>query len=454
VAIAENNARIERFDDLLTLFREGEKPEARFRIGAEMEKFGVRRDGSPIQYEGADGVLALMNALAKNDSRWEPDAEIPGGPILALLRDGASITLEPGSQFELSGAQHDNVHAIDQEARAHMRELHAFSQAHNIRWLGAGLQPFAKRSDYAFVPKQRYGVMREYLPTRGAYGLDMMLRTGTVQANYDFSSEADAMKKLRVGLKLAPLTAVLFANSPFLEGQLFGGKSYRARVWLDVDAARAGLLPRMFRPGSSYADYVEWALDAPMFMIKRDGMPVNNTGQTFRDFLKNGFEGHFATQGDWQTHVNTLFPEVRLKRTLEIRSADSQGLALAPALSALWAGIYYDAAALEEADAMTVDYTEKELLAVREDGWRLGLQTPFRGKTLQTEAEKLLSIARAGLIQRGKRSAAGEDETVILKPLEALVARGMTPADKAIEELAGSTSPADVIRAFDLPTTG
>jgi glutamate--cysteine ligase len=383
---------------------------------------------------------------------WKAEAEFEGGPILALLKDGASITLEPGSQFELSGAQFDNVHAIDDETRAHMRELHEFSVAHKLRWLGTGLQPFAKRSDYTIVPKQRYGVMREYLPTQGAHGLDMMLRTGTVQANFDFSSEADAMKKLRVGLKLAPLTAALFANSPFLEGKPFGGKSFRARVWLDVDPTRSGLVSRMFKLGASYADYIEWALDAPMFMIKRGDLPVKNTGQTFRDFFKNGFEGHHATEGDWQTHVNTLFPEVRLKRTLEIRSADSQRVELAPALSAMWTGIFYDATTLEALDQMTADYTEKELTALRQEVWRLGLASEFRGKSLQTEAERVLALAQAGLVRRAKTWTHGKDESVLLQPLVDLVARAQTPADLALSQLNGSLDASAIIDAFELPT--
>jgi glutamate--cysteine ligase len=450
VAIVENNQRIENFDDLLALFRDGEKPVDKFHIGAEMEKFGVREDGSPIQYEGPDGVSALMTSLVPQG--WTPESEVPGGPMLALLRDGASITLEPGSQFELSGAQMRDVHAIDAEARAHMQLLTSFSRAHKITWLGTGFHPFSKRADYTFVPKQRYRVMREYLPTRGGHALDMMLRTGTVQANFDFSSEADAMQKLRVGLRLAPLTAAMFANSPFVEGKPFGGKSFRARVWLDVDPDRSGLVPRMLEKGRSYADYVEWVLDAPMFMIKRGVDAINNSGQRFRDFWKNGFEGHHATLGDWQTHVNTMFPEVRLKRTLEIRSADSQRLDLAAALSALWTGIYYDQTALDAAEALGADFTAEELSELRNHVWKDGLAAQFRGKPLAVVAEQLIEIAQAGLLRRGRKNAAGQDETVVLAPLSSLVARGMTPADAALEQLGGSTDVASIVRAFELPT--
>lgn len=450
MAIIENNQRIENFEDLLTLFREGEKPASRFRIGAEMEKFGVRADGTPIQYEGSDGVHALMESLIPQG--WTPESEIPGGPMLALLKDGASITLEPGSQFELSGAQMEDVHAIDAEGRAHMRLLHTFSQAQKVTWLGTGFHPFSSRSDYTFVPKQRYGVMREYLPTRGGHALDMMLRTGTVQANFDFASEADAMQKLRVGLRLAPLTAAMFANSPFVEGKLFGGKSFRARVWLDVDPDRSGLVPRMLVKGRSYADYVEWALDAPMFMVKRGDAVVKNTGQRFRDFWKKGFEGHHATLGDWQTHVNTLFPEVRLKRTLEIRSADSQNLELAAALSALWTGLYYDQTSLDAAEALTEDYAEAELTGLRNEVWQHGLAASFRGKPLAALATQVVQLAHDGLARRARKNASGQDETVVLAPLRTLVERGWTPADRVLDTLAGRSDVASICSVLALPT--
>jgi glutamate--cysteine ligase len=450
VASLENSQRIEKFDDLLGIFRGGEKTKQS--IGAEMEKFGIRPDGSPIQYEGADGVAALMRSLIPQG--WTPESEVEGGPLLALLKDGASITLEPGSQFELSGAQHADVHAIDRENREHMALLRTFSEAHTITWLGTGFHPYSKRADYTFVPKQRYGIMRNYLPTRGGHALDMMLRTGTVQANYDFSSEADAMKKLRVGLKLAPLTAALFANSPFVEGKPFGGKSFRARVWLDVDPDRSGLVPRMLREGASYADYAEWALDAPMFMIKRDNQAIHNDAQSFRTFWKQGFQGHHATLGDWQTHINTLFPEVRLKHALEIRSADSQRLELAPALAALWTGLYYDPTALNAVDALTADYAEAELNELRQHVWRDGLAAPFRGKPLTAVAESVLTLAREGLVRRARLApGTNNDESVLLAPLEALVARGQTPADEVLENVKAGASVAQLCSAFELPTS-
>ncbi len=421
-------------DELLTLFHESIKPREQFRIGAEMEKFGVFADGTPIQYDGDRGVLALMKELAATKG-WVAEGESEGGPILALLRDGASITLEPGSQFELSGAPLVHNHQICAEFRAHLAELRPFSERVGVTWLGLGFHPFARRDQFTMVPKQRYPVMREYLPTRGKLALDMMLRTSTVQANYDYSSEADAMRKMRVGLALTAVTTAMFANSPFYEGKPFGGKSYRARVWLEVDPDRSGLVPNLWKKDAGFADYVEWALDIPMFMFKRNGQKVSNTGQTFRSFMKSGFQGHRATASDWQTHLNTLFPEVRLKKTIEVRGADAQGARLACALPALYTGIFYDDKALSEAEALTADFTFAEVEAARTQVWEKGLGASFRGATLQPLAERVLEIAEGGLARRAQLSSAGKDERVHLVRLKELVAKGQTPADALLEGL-------------------
>ncbi|HVJ89310.1 MAG TPA: glutamate-cysteine ligase family protein, partial [Labilithrix sp.] len=229
---------IASYDELVSLFHEAIKPSSEFRVGAEMEKFGVYDDGTPIPYDGAQGVRAVLEELVAQG--WQPEAESPGGPLIALVRNGASVTLEPGSQLELSGAPLLHAHEICAEVRAHLSEIAPFSKQKKVHWLGLGFHPFASRDAFVMVPKQRYAVMREYLPTRGSLALDMMLRTATVQANYDYSSEADAMTKMRVSLKLAPLTTAMFANSPFYEGKPFGGKSYRAKVWLDTDPDRSG----------------------------------------------------------------------------------------------------------------------------------------------------------------------------------------------------------------------
>ena len=434
-AATTNDKPITSYDDLLSPFHEAEKPVERFRCGAEMEKFGVYADGTPLPYEGDKGVLALMKELAATKG-WTAEApETDGGPLLALLKNGASITLEPGSQFELSGAPLVTGHEICAELRGHLAELAYFSERNGIKWLGLGFHPFAKREDFVMVPKPRYPVMRDYLPTRGSMALDMMLRTATVQANYDYLSEADAMRKMHVALKLAPLTAAMFANSPFVEGKAFGGKSMRARVWLDVDNDRSGLVPSMWAKDASFGTYVEWALDVPMFMFKRDGQKKANTGQTFRDFWKNGFEGHHPVISDWKTHLNTLFPEVRLKNTIEVRSADSQGMKLACTLPALYTGIFYDDKALGETEALVADWTYDEVNATRDQVWEKALGTPFRGATLQPVAEKLLTIAGGGLERRHLLSPSGKTERVHLAAMEALVAKGQCPADALLEGL-------------------
>lgn len=442
---------IASYDDLLSIFHAAIKPASEFRVGAEMEKFGVYEDGSPVPYEGERGVRAILEDLAKKG--WQPEAESEGGPLIALLRDGASVTLEPGSQLELSGAPLVHAHQICAEFKAHLAEIASFSQQAKIRWLGLGFHPFATRDAYTMVPKQRYGVMREYLPTRGSMALDMMLRTATVQANYDYLSEADAMLKMRVALKLSPLTTAMFANSPFYEGAPFGGKSYRAKVWLDTDPDRSGLVASLWKKNASFVDYVEWALDVPMFMFKRNGEKVANTGQTFRSFWKSGFSGHKPTLGDWQTHLNTLFPEVRLKKTIEVRGADAQGPKMTCSLPALWTGILYDEKALQEADALCADWTHDEVSASRKEVWQKGLGARFRAGTLQPFAEKLIEIAEGGLERRNFLSSSGKDERVHLARLKELVAKGESPADRLLDGLAHVADPrAEIIARCDLGT--
>jgi glutamate--cysteine ligase len=304
-----------------------------------------------------------------------------------------------------------------------------------VRWMGIGFHPFAKREDLPWVPKERYKLMREYLPTRGAHALDMMLRTSTVQANYDYTDEKDALLKMRVALKLSPLTAAMFANSPWVEGKAYGGLSYRASVWLDVDNDRSGLVPAVWKEDAGYKDYVEWALDVPMFLFKRNGEVFANTGQPFRKFWKEGFKGHKPNQTDWQTHLNTLFPEVRLKKTIEVRSADAQNASVACSLPALWTGIFYDKKALADADAMTRDWKYDEVQAIRTDVHMLGLKAKFRGEKLATQALQLLDIADGGLERRAKMNPKGKDERVHTAPLRRLAEKDMTPAEALLARI-------------------
>jgi len=419
--------------DLYTIFREAEKPPDKWLVGAEVEKFGVHSaTGEPLRYEGDHGVLRVMQDLTDR-AGWSPVREREGGPIIALTRGHSSHSLEPGCQFELSGAPLDSIHALGGEIGHHLEELAPISKALGLRWLGLGFHPFSTRADYTMVPKGRYAVMRKYLPKRGAHALDMMLRTATVQANFDYSSEKDAMTKMRVGLKLAPLTTAIFANSPFYEGKPYGGLTYRGLVWLDVDPDRTGLLPTLWRDGAGYTDYVEWALDVPMFVVKRGSDLIPNTGQTFRVFRKEGLGGTKATLADWQLHLNTLFPEVRLKSTIEIRSADSQGKGELCALPALWTGIYYDAKALAEADALTADFEHEEVWGIRADVARHGVRALFRDKPLVELAQEVLAIAEGGLERRARKRADGRDERVHLDGIRRLLEKGLTPADRLLD---------------------
>jgi glutamate--cysteine ligase len=423
-------SEIRSYDDLLAPFHAAIRPGRH--VGVEMEKIGLVGDGKPLPYSadaGKPSILSVFAELQKTHG-WKPYREKEDGPIIALEREGASVTLEPGAQLELSGAPHDDIHAVAEELDEHMDELRPVSKRLGITWLGLGFHPFAKRADLPWVPKARYAIMREYLPTRGAHALDMMQRTCTVQANFDFASEARAMLKLRVGLKLAPITTALFANSPIVEGHRFEGPSMRAKVWLAVDPDRSGLVPVVWREAATFRDYVEWALDVPMFLFKRGDEIIANTGQTFRSFWKEGFQGHKATAADWQLHLNTLFPDVRLKKTIEIRGADSQPLDTAPALAAIYAGIFYDDRALDAARSLVEPWTHAEVDAARSRVFKEGLAVPLAGKRLAVWAEQLLDISRGGLSRRAKKDTTGRDETVYLDPIVRLASLGKSPASR------------------------
>jgi glutamate--cysteine ligase len=442
VTTTEHLDPIRRRDDLVVPFAEACKPRSEWRIGPEMEKFGLlEATRRPLPYLGDRSVLKVLEHL-HNHHGWTPEREHEGGPIIALMRGGASITLEPGAQLELSGDKAENIHQVCAELRGHLREIAPISKAMGVRWLGLGFHPLARREDFEWVPKQRYGVMREYLPTRGGHALDMMLRTCTVQVNLDYASESDAMRKMKVALALAPATTAMFANSPWKEGGPHGGLSYRGRVWLDVDPDRTGLLPVLWKRGSRFEDYVDWALDVPMFLFKRGGHAIHNTGQTFRSFLKNGYEGHAATMEDWKTHLNTLFPEVRLKKTIEVRGADVQSTDMACALPALWTGILYDDRALAEAEALVDGWTYDEVNELRSRAWRQGLRVEFRGRTLIEIAQRMVEIAEGGLERRGIADpGCGKDERIHLARLKKLAGEGRCPADVLLEGLDREADP-------------
>lgn len=424
---------IRDLDVLCEVFRAAEKPEAAFRIGAEAEKFAViERSGAPIDYE--HGVAHVFASLI--GCGWIPERESHDGPIIALRRAGASVTLEPGAQVELSGAALPDLHAVSLELDQHLAELEPVTRDLGLAWLSVGFHPLARQAELPWVPKRRYGVMKRYLPTRGPAAHDMMRRTATVQANFDFSSEEDAMRKLTVALRLSPLVHALTANAPFAEGRVAEQKSLRGAVWLAMDPSRSGLIPPLWaaaRP--KYLDYVEWALDAGMFLFKRGERVFFNTGQTFRAFMADGFDGERATLADFRLHLNTLFPEVRLKNTLEARACDAQSRALTLAVPALFTGMLYDARALDEAEVIAREFDLPALEAARPGLVRDGLAGSVAGRPVRPLAERLVEAALGGLARRARLDSEGRDERRFLEPLAALVARGECPADERVRGL-------------------
>ncbi len=431
------------YDELFLPFTDAYKRKELFRVGLESERFGIHCDtGKPLSYKGPRGILELFERFVTRNG-WSAQSESPGGPTISLQRGDATITLEPGGQVELSGSPMADIHAMDAELQRYMGELRTAGVEMGIQWMGLGFQPVARQEDLGWVPKARYKVMRVYLATRGSSALDMMRRTATVQANFDFSDEADAMRKLRLSLRLSPIISSMFANGPFVEGKPFGGRSRRLQVWLDVDPDRQGLLPRMWQRTASLRDYVEWALDVPMFLIKRGSTVLENTGQPFRAFMREGFHGQRARMADWQTHLNTLFPEVRLKRTLEVRGADSVPADLTSALPAIWTGILYDDVAMDAAERASQDWHYEQVEAVRNETAIHGLHAPFQGKTVADTAETIFRIAEDGLRRRARVDSCGRDETVHLSGLGNLLEHGMTPADKLLENFRGNGSEGD-----------
>jgi glutamate--cysteine ligase len=432
-------------DELLEAFHAAEKPPARFRIGAEAEKIGVFSSGAALPYAGERSVERIFEALTHYG--WQREAETADGPTIALTRGSASITLEPGSQLELSGAAHPDLHLVAEELAQHLAELAPISQQLDVIWLGVGFHPLARQAELTWVPKQRYAIMREYLPPLGHAAHDMMRRTATVQANYDYENESDAMQKLVLSLKLSPLIHAMLANSPFYEGVLSDKKSLRGEVWLNMDPARSGLIPTLWdKPAPRYLDYAEWALDAGMFLFKRGSEVIANTGQTFRAFLSDGFKGHRATVSDFKLHLQTLFPEARLKNTLEVRACDTLPAALSMVVPALFTGILYDRQAFEQARELAAPWSYDAMQGARPALIRQGLGAILAGRPALEHAERLYEIALGGLARRARRNARGEDERRYLTPLERLLEHAESPADDAARGLKpGDTPPAPEI---------
>jgi glutamate--cysteine ligase len=405
-------------------FAVGSKPRADWRIGTEHEKFGFRRaDLAPPPYEPA-GIRAMLEGIAAKG--WEPILD-RGNPI-GLKRDEASVSLEPGGQFELSGAPMADLHQARIELADHLRDVHEVAGPLGLGFAPLGFHPLARREDMPWMPKGRYEIMRNYMPHVGGMGLDMMVRTCTVQVNLDFGDEADMVEKLRIGLALQPLATALFANSPFKEGKPSGYLSLRGRVWTDTDPDRTGIPAVVFEPGFGFERFAEFVLDVPMYFIMREGHWIDAAGIPFRAFLEgragNALDGQRPTMGDWADHVTTVFTDVRLKRFLEMRGADAGPVPMLMAQPAFWAGLLYDDAAQKAAAALIRGWTVEEMRALRMEVPRRALQASIRGRSLQDIAHDALAIARDGLKARGL------GEEVYLAPLEEIAASGITQAER------------------------
>jgi glutamate--cysteine ligase len=431
---------IETRDELVAWFAEGCKPKADYRIGTEHEKFAFTVEGHrPVPYEGRRSIRALLEGMQLLLG-WEPIME--NGNIIGLfdVTGGGAISLEPGGQFELSGAPVATVHQTCTELMAHLAQLREVARPLGIGFLGLGMTPNWSRADMPTMPKGRYRIMTAYMPKVGTLGLDMMYRTCTVQTNLDFSSEADMVKKLRVSLALQPVATALFANSPFTEGKPNGFVSFRSEIWRDTDPDRSGMLPWAFEPGMGFERYVDYALDVPMYFVKRGERYIDVAGQSFRDLLAGklpGLPGERATLSDWANHVSTIFPEVRLKRYLEMRGADGGPWRRLPAFAAYWVGLLYDEAALDAAWDLVKDWTAEERQALRDEVPRQGFKAHIRQWSVLNLAKETLKLAEQGLARRRKHDRAGHDETRYLRPIQEFVARGITPAEELLEKFLG-----------------
>jgi glutamate--cysteine ligase len=443
---------IESRDELVVFLEAGSKPAADWRIGTEHEKFAFDRSGnSPVPYAGERGIGALLQGLADRFA-WDPVRE--DGNIIALNRadcpKGGVISLEPGGQVELSGAPLKTVHETQEELRQHLIEAKEVGNELGLGFLGLGFSPKWTLAETPIMPKERYRIMARYMPRVGRHGLDMMFRTATVQVNLDFADEADMVRKLRVGLALQPVATALFANSPFTEGRPNGFESYRADVWRDTDPDRTGLLPFAFEPGMGFERYVDYALDVPMYFVYRDHRYIDVAGASFRDFLTGrlaALPGEKPTLEDWADHLTTLFPDVRLKRYLEMRGADAGPFAELCALPALWTGLLYDKGALAEAAALIADWTLEERKHLRDTVPKLALATPFRDRTLREVAGEMVEIAGRGLKARAQLDRQGESEDKYLAPLIHAVEQGVSPADRLLAHY-GSDWQGDIDRLF------
>jgi len=423
---------IQSRDDLVRYLAKGAKPASAWRIGTEHEKFVYcPKTLKPLGYDGAPGIRQLLEGMTRFG--WKPVME--GQNIIGHSIDSASLSLEPGGQFELSGAPLKTVHETCAEVNTHLQQVREVAGEIGAGVLGLGFAPSWRLDEVAVMPKGRYQIMRRYMPKVGGYGLDMMFRTCTVQVNLDFSDEADMVKKFRVGLALQPVSTALLANSPFREGRPSGFLSYRAQVWSDVDNARAGMLPFVFESGMGFERYVDYALDVPMYFVYRDGHYHDVTGRSFRDFLARRIvevEHIEPSMSDWADHLTTIFPEVRLKQYLEMRGADAGQWRRICGMPALWVGLLYDKVALDAAWDMVKDWSAEERQALRDMVPKQAFRAPFRNTNVLELARRMLEISAEGLRRRASLDSAGMSEDGFINPLRELVARGQTRAEELL----------------------
>ena len=441
--------RIQSKDQLVARLASGCKPKEDWRIGTEHEKFGFLKDNfRPLPYWGQAGVKSVLEGL-RDRFGWLPIIE--KDQLIGLKKDGASVSLEPGGQFELSGAPLENVHQTCAEVGVHLKEVREIADQLGIAFLGLGFSPIWSLDETPMMPKGRYNIMRSYMEKVGRLGRQMMFRSCTVQTNLDFASEADMVKKMRVSLALQPVATALFANSPFAEGRTNGFLSYRAHVWTDTDPDRTGMLPFVFDEGFGFEQYVDWALDAPMYFARRGGTYIDCSGQSFRDFMNGNLPalpGELPAMDDWDDHLSTLFPEVRLKTFLEMRGADSGPWGRLCALPAFWVGLLYDDQSLEEAWDIVKPLSMSELESMRRNAPVMGLKAPIRDRSLQDLALAVLKISSSGLERRSIQGPCGKTEARFLNELQEIAESGITPAEKLLSAYSGEWN-GDVSRVFE-----
>ncbi len=431
---------IEHHSQLAEYLEDGNKPKADWRIGTEHEKFGYCKDThQPIPYHGARSVSAVLEGL-RDVHGWSPVTE--DGNLIGLEKDGANVSLEPGGQLELSGAPLQTIHGTCDEVNLHLREVKDVADRVGVGFIGLGAAPEWTHEDMPLMPKGRYKLMDSYMQKVGTMGRVMMRRTCTVQVNLDFASEADMVKKFRVALALQPVATALFANSPFFEGKVNGHKSWRARVWRDLDADRTGMLPFVFEDGMGFERYVDYALDVPMYFVYRDGKYIDALGMSFRDFLRGelpALPGEKATLSDWADHLTTIFPEARIKKFMEMRGADGGPWRRLCALPAFWTGIMYDSSSLDAAWDLVKDWTAEQREALRVAASVDALQAKVDGIDMHDLARKVLDISEAGLKARARPGAEGliPDETHFLNALRESIDSGQTPADELLARYNG-----------------